>query len=437
MKRLVIFYAIILILIPDILIASETWKLYTNSYIRRMLYIEGDIWCATSYGLYRLNVINGTLDLYTTLDGIADNSINNIYNASDGSIWIATKSGISRYKDGFFISYGEESSIASHSVNLIVEDTEDGIWVDSDSGLSRFDGEKWTDFSVNNGLPSPTILALFPDTNGTVWVSTRGGIASYKNDIWQIHDIPGYGTDVTVRQFAEDNNNVIWAIIEDQLAFLSNDGWQFFHTEYNHVRTMLFDYENNLCFVDRGYVVMYHDSKFMDLTNVIGWLGSEGYDNLILDNQGNIWFYSEKYIIRFDGISFTFFFYEQSNIHSILIGPDGVLWIGSYKGITAIRDEVPLQVKSNLEEHLFTLMPAYPNPFNATTTISYLLACPSPVQLSVYGVSGQKVATLINDYKNAGIHSVRFNGGGLPSGVYFYCIETPDFTRTGKMLLVK
>ena len=102
-----------------------------------------------------------------------------------------------------------------------------------------------------------------------------------------------------------------------------------------------------------------------------------------------------------------------------------------------MRDEVPLQVKSNLEEHLSTLIPAYPNPFNAITTISYRLVHPSLVQLSVYAISGQKVATLINDYKNVGIHDVLFDGGGLASGVYFYRIETLDFTRTGKMLLVK
>jgi ligand-binding sensor domain-containing protein len=403
-----------------------------------MLYIEGDIWCATSYGLYRLNLTNNTLYLYTTLDGLSENSINNIYYASDGSIWIATKSGMSRYKDGAFISYGDEESIATHNVNFIIEDTEGGIWVDSHKGLSRFDGERWTDFSVNDGLPSSIILALFSGTNGTVWVSTREGIASYKNDTWQTYEIPGYGTDVTVRQFAEDNNSIPWAIIEDQLAFLSDTGWQFFHTEYEHVRVMLFDHENNLCFLDRGYVVMYHESKFIDLTDIIGWLGDEGYDNLLLDNQGNIWFYSEKYIIRFDGISFTFFFYEQSNnIHSILIGPDGVLWIGSYKGITAMRDDVPLHVKSDFEEHPSTLNSAYPNPFNTTTTISYQLAYPSLVQLSVYGISGQKVATLVNDYKNAGIHNIRFNGSNLPSGVYFYRIETPDFTATDKMLLVK
>ncbi|TKJ37234.1 hypothetical protein CEE37_14065 [candidate division LCP-89 bacterium B3_LCP] len=85
----------------------------------------------------------------------------------------------------------------------------------------------------------------------------------------------------------------------------------------------------------------------------------------------------------------------------------------------------------------FTLYPAYPNPFNPTTTISYQLSTNSPVYLSVYDVSGRQVAELVNGYREAGAHEVTFNGSELASGIYIYHLTSGGFTESGKMVLVK
>jgi len=55
----------------------------------------------------------------------------------------------------------------------------------------------------------------------------------------------------------------------------------------------------------------------------------------------------------------------------------------------------------------------------------------------VYNVSGQKVATLVDDEMDGGTHSVMFDGSDLASGVYFYRLESGGHTATGKMLLMK
>lgn len=89
----------------------------------------------------------------------------------------------------------------------------------------------------------------------------------------------------------------------------------------------------------------------------------------------------------------------------------------------------------------FNLKPAYPNPFNPETTIEYTLGQPSHVVLQVFDVTGREVATLVNQAQSAGLHSAHFNsssgGQNLGSGLYFYRISTPEFTKTGKMVLVK
>ncbi|MFC1606671.1 T9SS type A sorting domain-containing protein [Candidatus Latescibacterota bacterium] len=85
----------------------------------------------------------------------------------------------------------------------------------------------------------------------------------------------------------------------------------------------------------------------------------------------------------------------------------------------------------------FAISQNYPNPFNPTTTIEYTLPSNSPVRLVVYSVSGQQVAELVNGVIYAGMHSVTWNAGSMPSGIYFYVLESAGLKETRKMLLMK
>jgi hypothetical protein len=79
----------------------------------------------------------------------------------------------------------------------------------------------------------------------------------------------------------------------------------------------------------------------------------------------------------------------------------------------------------------------YPNPFNPVTQIRFALAKTADVKLSVYNIAGQIVAELASGTRQAGIHTVDFDGSKLNSGVYYYTLEGDGKTMTKKMLLVK
>jgi hypothetical protein len=85
----------------------------------------------------------------------------------------------------------------------------------------------------------------------------------------------------------------------------------------------------------------------------------------------------------------------------------------------------------------FELEQNYPNPFNPGTTIKYKLPQASLVNLKVYNVLGQEVATLVDESQPAGIHAVQFDGSGLSSGVYFYRLSAGDFVQTRKLMLLR
>ena len=85
----------------------------------------------------------------------------------------------------------------------------------------------------------------------------------------------------------------------------------------------------------------------------------------------------------------------------------------------------------------FALQQNYPNPFNPTTSINFNLAKASQVELDVYNVMGQKVATLVNGKLSAGIHTATWDASAMSSGVYFYTLKADNQTKTYKMMLMK
>ncbi len=90
----------------------------------------------------------------------------------------------------------------------------------------------------------------------------------------------------------------------------------------------------------------------------------------------------------------------------------------------------------------FALNQNYPNPFNPTTEIAFSIPKQSPVKIVIYGLSGEAVATLVNQTMSAGNYRVTWNGrtddgGTVASGVYFYHLQAEGFTATKKMTLLK
>ena len=85
----------------------------------------------------------------------------------------------------------------------------------------------------------------------------------------------------------------------------------------------------------------------------------------------------------------------------------------------------------------FGLEQNYPNPFNPTTTIRYTLPNRAHVLLTVFNTLGQSVATLVKETQDPGYHDVRFDGGGLASGVYFYRLRAGDFVQTKRLVILK
>lgn len=85
----------------------------------------------------------------------------------------------------------------------------------------------------------------------------------------------------------------------------------------------------------------------------------------------------------------------------------------------------------------FELKQNYPNPFNPETNITFELKQKAYVTLKVFDLSGKEVANLIDGTKSSGSYNVKFSGANLSSGVYFYKLESDEYSEVKKMSLIK
>jgi hypothetical protein len=110
------------------------------------------------------------------------------------------------------------------------------------------------------------------------------------------------------------------------------------------------------------------------------------------------------------------------------------------KGISALSTGISPELSGLPKE--YRLAQNYPNPFNPLTVIHYELPARSNVKLEIYNLLGQKIKTLVNDWKPAGRYDVVWQGENdlgerVSSGVYIYHMEAGSYRNSQKMLLLK
>lgn len=108
-----------------------------------------------------------------------------------------------------------------------------------------------------------------------------------------------------------------------------------------------------------------------------------------------------------------------------------------YGTITSVNNNFPIKQPADFE-----IFPSYPNPFNASTTISFYIEKKQDINISIYDILGRKVASLLNSNVLPGLHKVVWNGKGdngkeLASGMYLCRLQGKTSTRQVKVLMIK
>jgi len=117
-------------------------------------------------------------------------------------------------------------------------------------------------------------------------------------------------------------------------------------------------------------------------------------------------------------------------------------WYCAEAGHTIRAAEKMIEITTKISQYddipsNYQLYQNHPNPFNPSTEINFYILVTGNTSLVVYNVLGQKVATLVNQELSAGSYKYKFDASGLTSGIYFYKIQSRDFTESRKMIFLK
>ena len=151
----------------------------------------------------------------------------------------------------------------------------------------------------------------------------------------------------------------------------------------------------------------------------------------IIQSNAQVEYDAGNYILMSSG----FHAVEGSAFHAVIDGCGGAYRVA---GSNTNPDQNEVSYKTGLDRMANESFNNYPNPFENTTIINFILDQSSNVSLSVFDVNGKEIAKLIdNEKRENGNHEILFDGSSLNSGIYFYTLQTDEISITKKMVLHK
>jgi len=276
---------------------------------------------------------------------------------------------------------------------------------------------------------------FYSNDSGATWTEVQSPTDYDLNSICFRNNIDGY---------VVGNNGLILKTTDGGLSwietYLGSNNLQsiFFKSELNG---WIGSYGGIYKTIDGGInwnFVPIHSGEFQSITFINNSRGftCEGSNLLLTMDGGNNW-----EVVDTNDVSYIFF---VDNLNGWTVGQTGKILHTTNGGVTFIEDE-----ENNFTQPKeFILQQNYPNPFNPSTKISWQSPISGWQTLKVYDVLGNEVATLVDEYRNAGSYEVEFKSsvgsrqpayrtGRLANGVYFYQLKAGDYLETKKMILLK
>ncbi len=409
---------------------------------------------------------NGGNNWYSQNNRLTNKNINQITQSNDNSLWLACNSGFIMNSTNFGISWNSVEKPSTEDLSLI-------NFFDNNTGyvLNNYNiykttnaGQIWNNFTFNGR--SLTAMDFFNESTG--WVGAYRGINNIRYSTVLKTTTGGSNWDSVSLQPATSIDNIKfydsqtgWLTgIYQSKSFISKttDGGASWNLQYtsnnNKILKLIYildenhlwiaaDNENLLRTTNGGlnWQVLsfgYPNSRsvsslhFIDLN--IGWaiVNYPSAQIIKTSNGGNTW--TSLFDDGIDHLSSLFF---MNSMTGWATGSDGIIIKTTNGG------EVFTEINSLSAEiaNIYSLSQNYPNPFNPVTNIKFNIPIGNgrdrSVKLIIYDLLGKEIATLINQQMQSGSYSVDWDASNYPSGVYFYKLETENYTESKKMVLVK
>jgi ligand-binding sensor domain-containing protein len=271
---------------------------------------HGNIWFASWDGIIKYD---GTSFTNMTRD-VSLSRFFTVLEDSKGNFWFGSiGSGVYYYDGKTFQNFTTEEGLANNSVTNIYEDKKGNIWFGTQGGVSCYDGKSFRNFTTKDGLTNNDVNTIIEDQSGKFWFGTRGDACSYDGKTFTIVKNEEGGTFQNVRHIIEDEKGTIWLGGNDGLW--RYDGSAFANITQNFVGYVYEDKKGDIwtsseSTATQGWALSRYDGT--TLTNekptVTEIKAGEGmFFGILEDSDGSIWAGTLKGVYRYDGKTFEDF----------------------------------------------------------------------------------------------------------------------------------
>jgi len=314
--------------------------------------------------------------------------------------------------EGTWTTYREGDGLAENSVYSIAAGFYNVKWFGTEQGVTSFDGTTWTTYTTVDGLADNWIWSVAVTSYNVKWFGTKQGVTSFDGTTWTTYTTEDGLADNSVFSMAVDYDDVKW-----------------FGT---------FDFEK--------------DGKGVTSFDGTTWTTYSGYKfegiYAIAVGFANVKWFGTYYGVRsFDGTTWTTYSMADGladdYVHAIAVDHDNVKWFGTHSGgVSSFNERTDIAEYSHDIPSFLYIRGNFPNPFNASTTISFTLPASGFTQLVIYNIAGQKVRELLSETMTAGLHNVMWDGRNdsgniVSSGIYFSRLSCGKLVTHERMVLMK
>lgn len=300
---------------------------------------DGYLWAGTRQGLARFDGLRFVVFQPDNAPELAEAFVTALCTATDGSLWVATEQyGIGQWKEGVFKRYGPADGLLAEGARTLFSSIDGSVWIGTTNGLSRFQDGKIVTYGSKEGLRH-IIKSISPDKSGDLWLATSAGVSRmHEGDGVVKARVIGSTAQSTVRVVHSDRAGFLWVGSTDGLlrmrgpasvSFSESDG-----LADNSVTAIHEDRHGTLWIGTFGGLSRMISGKIV--SEAKEGMSFDTVNTIFEDREGNIWIGAKDGLMRLNQKRFLAYTQQHglshNNVMSVLEDQEGAMWVGTWGG---------------------------------------------------------------------------------------------------------
>ncbi|MBI3189404.1 MAG: hypothetical protein HYZ33_02025, partial [Ignavibacteriales bacterium] len=294
--------------------------------------------------------------IFTKKDGLPNTEVFSLYPGGNGTLWIGTAHGLSRFVDGHFTTWTTKDGLLNDFVWSLCESRKGTLLIGTQGGgLYEFDGSRFNSFTSKDGLSNDIVWSVFEDREGLLWIGTNGGgLNRLKNALFTSYtSLHGLAYDF-VWSICESPGGDLWFGTYNGLTRFNANGFQSYTTRdglaNNFIWSVFVDRKSRVWVGTTNGLSKYENGTFTNYTTADGLAGNT-IRSLMEDKEGILWVGTSRGLSRFSPENTSsyrerFVSITTDNglpngiVMSLCEGNDGSMWIGTGGGLVGYKNGI-------------------------------------------------------------------------------------------------